>query len=337
MRGLRIVSAGPHATVQDRGRPGQQWLGIPEGGALDRDALWLGNALVGNDSGAAAIEVCLGGFSAELLAPARVALTGTDAGALTVQGSGGLSMDIPANRSVDLEAGRVVRLGPVPDSNTATLAFSGGIEAPLLYGSRSTSPSAGIGGLDGGFLADGSVLELGPPSHGDGPELMVPAGQGGGADRGAVRCVRGPQDDRFTESAMEMFFGGEYKVSPVLNRMGIRLDGPKLEHRTDADIPSDGVVTGSVQVPGNGLPIILLADHQSTGGYTRIATVAAADIPELARLRPGEPLRFAEVTVEEAEEAARRRHRQMSRLLGQLAPAPPLVDLAALYALGDTT
>ena len=338
MRSLRVVTAGPHTTIQDKGRPGQQWLGIPEGGALDRDALALGNALVGNDSSAAVIEVCLGNFSAELMVPARIALTGTDAGVLTVQDATGRSMEIPANRSVDLDAGRTVRLGVIPDSNTATLAVSGGIEAPLLYGSRSTSPSAGIGGTDGAPLADGAVLELGPPGHGDGPELMaaattLDAGTGGHT----VRCVRGPQEDRFTDAALETFFGEAYSVSPVLDRMGIRLDGPVLEHRAGADIPSDGIVTGTVQVPGNGLPIVLLADHQSTGGYTKIATVVTADIPKLARLRPGEALRFTAVSVGEAESLAREHHRLQRRRIESLSPAAPVVDLAALYTLGDTT
>ena len=337
MRGLHVIAAGPHATVQDRGRPGQQWLGIPEGGALDRDAFALGNALVGNPPDAAVIEVCLGNFSVELLGPTRLALTGTNDGVLTVQGDAGQSMDIPANRSVDLDAGRVVRLGVMPDSNTATLAFSGGVEAPLFYQSRSTSPSAGIGGIDGCVLSDGTRLKLGQPGHGDTPELAATIPPDSDADRAVVRCVRGPQDDRFTDAALETFFGGEYKVSPVLNRMGMRLDGPVLEHRTTADIPSDGIVTGTVQVPGNGLPIVLLADHQSTGGYTKIATVITADIPKLARLRPGEALRFSEVAVEEAESLARQKHRQGARLIEALRPAEPIVDLAALYTLGDTT
>ena len=338
MRSLRVVTAGPHATIQDKGRPGQQWLGIPEGGALDRDALALGNALVGNDPSAAVIEVCLGNFSAELMGPARVALTGTDAGVLTVQDTTGRSMEIPPNRSVDLDAGRVIRLGVIPDSNTATLALSGGIEAPLLYGSRSTSPSAGIGGINGAPLVDGAVLELGPPGHGDTPELMVAAAMPDAVANGnAVRCVLGPQEDRFTDAALEAFFSETYSVSPVLDRMGIRLDGQVLEHRAGADIPSDGIVTGTVQVPGNGLPIVLLADHQSTGGYTKIATVVTADIPKLARLRPGETLRFSALSVEEAESLAHEHRRQQLRRIESLSPAAPVVDLAALYTLGDTT
>ena len=338
MRGLRIVTAGPHTTIQDKGRPGQQWLGIPEGGALDRDALALGNALVGNGDDSAALEVCMGNFCAELLGPARVALTGTDEGELTVQGSDGTSMPIPANRSVDLGAGRLIRVGAIPDSNTATLAFAGGVLAPLFYQSRSTSPSAGIGGINGGLVADGDVLELGPHSQGGAPELTIPGGNGtGSGSKKAFRCVRGPQDDRFTDAALGIFFSAGFKVSPALDRMGMRLDGPVLEHRAGADIPSDGIVTGSVQVPGNGQPIVLLADHQSTGGYTKIATVATADSPRLARLRPGETLRFDEVTVEEAESLARESHRQRRNMLENLVPADPVVDLAALYGLGDTT
>ncbi len=335
MHSLRILTAGPHASIQDRGRPGQQWLGIPEGGVLDRDAFALGNALVGNPADAAVIEVCLGNFSAELMTRAKVALTGTSAGTLTVQDPGGHSMTVEANRSVDLAAGRIIRLGVIPDSNTATIAISGGVDAPLFYHSRSTSPSAGIGGFDGGFLQDGQNIPLGVVETPDAAEWMASdtlkvTGQ-------PIRCVRGPQDDRFTENALSVFFSAEYTVSPILNRMGMRLDGEVLEHRTNADIPSDGIVTGTVQVPGNGLPIVLLADHQSTGGYTKIATVITADMPRLARLRPGEGLRFTEVTVAEAEAIARQHHDRLGAVLAGLQLAPPIVDLAALYALGDTT
>ena len=321
MRRLRILTAGPHATIQDRGRPGQQWLGIPEGGVLDREAFAIGNALVGNEPDAAVIEICLGNFSAELLAPARVALTGTDAGVLAVGGAPGPDMEIPANRSVDLEAGRVVRLAVIPDSNAATLAVSGGIAIPAFYGSRSTSPGARIGGIDGGLLADGAELELGRPGNVGGPELAAaPAADAGG---GAIRCVRGPQDDRFTDAAIGTFFSAEYTVSPALNRMGMRLEGPVLGHRDGADIPSDGIVTGSVQVPGNGQPIVLLADHQSTGGYTKIATVITADFPRLARLRPRDTLRFAEVSVEEAEAEARLWHQRLQDRAANLEVVPP--------------
>lgn len=334
-RALRIITAGPHASVQDRGRPGQQWLGIPEGGALDRVALSLGNALVGNPLDAAAIEVCMGNIAIELLAPARVALTGTSEAVLSVQDSTGYSMTVEANRSVDLDAGRQIRLAAMPDSNTAILAFSGGIDTPPVMSSRSTSVSATIGWRNGRLLQDGDTLPLGEIEALAEPEWIMDDPVDG--DRAVIRCVRGPQDERFTDAALATFFSDEFKVSPTLSRMGMRLEGPVLEHVTNADIPSDGIVTGTIQVPGNGQPIVLLADHQSTGGYTKVATVISADFPKLARLRPGEGLVFAEVSVVEAEAIARERQRRLDAAIARRRPAPPVMDMAALYGLGDTT
>ena len=360
MRELRVKTAGIHASVQDRGRPGQQWLGIPEGGALDRDALMVGNALVGNPLDAAAIEVCLGGslnggFSFELLTDARIALTGTVAGVFSIEDNNtGLSMKVGANRSIDVVAGRVIRLTSIPDSNTALIAVSGGIALPLFYGSCATSPSAKIGGIDGRTLIDGDILPLGQTnikpanieqanieqanigdaSIEDTPELAW-EGHIDSDDAGVIRCVRGPQDDYFTTSALECFFSQQYKVSPALSRMGMRLEGAVLKHNDGADIPSDGIVTGSIQVPGSGLPIIMLADHASTGGYPKIATVISADIPKLARLRPHDGLRFEEVCVNIAETTARSHHKHMTDSVSALKPATPMVDLAALYGLND--
>ncbi|MGC6484969.1 MAG: biotin-dependent carboxyltransferase family protein [Candidatus Puniceispirillales bacterium] len=335
MRSIRIDTAGPHTTIQDKGRGGYQALGMPEGGVLDRDAMRLGNALVGNPEEAAVLEICLGGLGVELLAPARVALTGTGEGHLVVSDDSGMALQVPANRSVDLIAGQKIRLGPLTDTNTVTLAVSGGIATPLLYGSRGTSPNAGIGGVDGGVLKDGMILPLGDPAETEAPEW-----QGGDLMTGDVTMIRacaGPQDDRFTEEALALFFEAPFTVTPMLNRMGMRLEGPGLRHIDNADIPSDGIVTGSVQVPGNGQPIILLADHQTTGGYTKIATVISTDLPRLARLRPGTAVHFTQVTVAEAETIARDHEARVQAMLARLAPAPAMFDQAALYRLGDTT
>ncbi|XDZ66800.1 biotin-dependent carboxyltransferase family protein [Alphaproteobacteria bacterium LSUCC0684] len=331
---IRIRSAGPHTSVQDKGRAGYQGLGVPEGGALDQEALLLGNALVGNSADAAGLEICLGGVGIELLSPCRVALTGTTGGVMTVQDETGQVLDVPSNRSVDLSAGRVIRLGILPDTNTATLAFAGGIDVAPLFGSMATSPSAGIGGMEGRLLRDGDILPLKPSETAGAPEWISEYRL---SPRASIRCVPGPQDDRFTDAAMKTFFGEMFEVSPVLNRMGMRLDGPQLMHLDTADILSDGIVTGSVQVPGEGKPIILLADHQTTGGYTKIATVISADLPSLARLKPGQKIRFEAVSVAEAEALARAGAQQLERAITSFRPAPPLMDQGALYQLGDTT
>ena len=329
-----MVTAGPYTTVQDGGRAGYQGLGVPEGGALDREALCLANALVGNNPFAAALEICLGGVGIELLSPCRIALTGTSKGMMTVQDETGQLLEVPANRSVDLGKGRVVRIGILPDTNTATLAISGGIDLPLLFGSMATSPSARIGGLDGRLLCDGDILPLVPRQVEEMPEWTSDYKL---ETRQDIRCVLGPQDDRFTKSAIKTFLGEAFQISPVLNRMGMRLDGPVLKHKDNADILSDGIVTGSVQVPGEGKPIILLADHQTTGGYTKIATVISVDIPRLARLRPGQRIHFHSISVAEAEELAQQGAKNLTKAIASFRPAPPLMDQGALYQLGDTT
>jgi biotin-dependent carboxylase-like uncharacterized protein len=337
---IKIITAGVHTSIQDFGRVGYQALGVPEGGALDRDAMRLGNVLVGNPEEAAVLEICLGGVAIELKTPARLALAGTSKAVLVVQDPSGhgARLEVPSHRSVDLDGGRIVHLGILPDSNTATIAISGGIDLPKLYGSVATSPNAMIGGFEGRLLKDGDCLNLGPYTANE-PELTVDVGDFFDPPQHFqhLHVVMGPQDHRFTASALAAFEKESFKVSPALNRMGMRLDGMRLQHIDNADILSDGIVTGSVQVPGDGQPIILLADHQTTGGYTKIATVITADLPALGRLRPGMTVRFKSVTAEEGGRRARRHEDQLLRLLSRLKPAAPLMDTAALYMLGDTT
>jgi biotin-dependent carboxylase-like uncharacterized protein len=338
MRQIEIITAGPHTSVQDYGRPGRQALGVPDGGVLDRDAMRMGNALVGNNDGAAVLEVCLGGLSFTLGHAARVALTGTENGRLSIQDSTGFQLDVPSYRAVDLKAGRQVRVNMLTDSNTAVIAISGGINVPLLFGSMATSPNAMIGGLDGRLLRDGDRLDLGEGIISDTPEMQIkPLPSVLSGEHTPIRVVMGPQDQRFTDQAIATLTSHDYRLTPVLNRMGMRLDGPVLEHIDNADISSDGIVTGSIQVPGNGIPIILLADHQTTGGYTKIATVISADLPKLARLRPGQNIRFQAISVEEAEAIAREHEQAKRRQIAAMTPAPPLLDEGALYGLGDTT
>ncbi len=338
MRQIKILTSGPHTSIQDFGRIGHQALGVPEGGALDKDSMRLANALVGNAPDQSVLEVCMGGLSFTVLDDCHIALTGTAKGQLTVQDETGINLDVPSYRSIAIKKGRSVRLGMLPDSNAAVIAISGGIDVPLLYGSMATSPNAMIGGLNGRLLKDGDVLALGhPPSTEDGEDRAEYQLSPVDDDTSSIRVVFGPQDSRFTDEAKSRLINDDYTLTPVLNRMGMRLDGPPLPHIDNADIPSDGIVKGSIQVPGNGIPIILLADHQTTGGYTKIATVISADLPKLARMRPGEILKFEAVDVETAEKIARAREENLMRAIKSMMPAPPLVDTAALYRLGDTT
>jgi biotin-dependent carboxylase-like uncharacterized protein len=328
--------AGPYSTVQDMGRTGHQSVGVPESGALNRYALKLGNQLVGNPDHAAGIEICMGGVTVVMNSTRRIALTGTLHSTFLITDTYGHQMEIKANRSVTVRAGLSITIHALSDTNTAYLAISGGIGSPLLYQSRSTSPNAMIGGWQGRCIVDGDQLPLLHDTSTDTSEWMIETPDIF-APKDIFRVVMGPQDNRFTEQAIKTFLSSEYTVSPLLNRMGMRLDGDQLMHIDNADIASDGIVTGSIQVPGDGMPIILLADHQTTGGYTKIATVIQADIPALSSRKSGQIVRFTAVSVDEAETLSRQAEDQFQAMLKQMVAPSPVIDIASLYQLGDTT
>ena len=328
--------AGPYSTVQDMGRTGHQSVGVPESGALNHYALKLGNQLVGNPDHAAGIEICMGGVTVVMNSTRRIALTGTLDSTFLITDTYGHQMEIKANRSVTVRAGLSITIHALSDTNTAYLAISGGIGTPLLYQSRSTSPNAMIGGWQGRCIVDGDQLPLLHDTSTDTSEWMIETPDIF-APKDIFRVVMGPQDNRFTEQAIKTFLSSEYTVSPLLNRMGMRLDGDQLMQIDNADIASDGIVTGSIQVPGDGMPIILLADHQTTGGYTKIATVIQADIPALSSRKQGQIVRFTAVSVDEAETLSRQAEDQFQAMLKQMVAPPPVIDIASLYQLGDTT
>ncbi|MEM9358277.1 MAG: biotin-dependent carboxyltransferase family protein [Pseudomonadota bacterium] len=314
---VEVLAPGAMTTVQDLGRFGAQALGVPVSGALDRDALRLANALVGNAAGMACLEIRLFGPTLRVKAEsARIALTGTET---VIELLGQDSRMIAAGQSTTLKRDQEFRVGALRDTATAYLAVAGGFDLPEFLGSQSTYTPGGFGGLDGRPLAQGDALPLSLATAPAERDLKAPAGLEHQI-QSSVRIVLGPQDDYFSENGRNTFLSTLYRVSDQMSRMGIRLLGEEVEHLAGHDIPSDGVVTGAIQVPGNGLPIILLADRQTTGGYPKIATVISADLPSLARLRPGDEIRFQTVTVAEAEAARRESEFQLKRMIDQLAP-----------------
>jgi biotin-dependent carboxylase-like uncharacterized protein len=325
MTALRVLEPGLQTTVQDLGRFGHQRFGVPVSGALDAEALAIANALVGNRPGEAALEIRYLGPVLEVEADrVRVALVG--GAGLVVE-----DREVPALRSVTLTRGQRLRVPPLRTVATGYLAIEGGLALEPVLGSRSTHPKAGLGGLDGRALRPGDMLPLGGDATDrsdlmlrDPPELGPPA---------SVRVVLGPQDDHFTDEAVQAFLDTEWRVSPDADRWGLRLDGGKLQHRGGWDIVSDGIATGAVQVPGSGQPILLLADHQTAGGYPKIAVVASVDLPAVGRLRVGDGVRFRAVAVEEAEALRRRRETELAALLARLEPArdAPGLDERALH------
>lgn len=310
---LRSINPGALATVQDAGRMGYQRYGVPPSGAVDLFTFRIANALVGNEADEAAIEfTLLGGAWAVEGGACRVAVAGAFPVALN-----GTSM--PAFRALDLAPGDVLKIGAGAGGARGYLAVAGGFGFDPVLGSRSTHVRSGLGGLDGKPLAKDSRLPLRAPACEGAPLALDP--RLARHDPGPVRVIPGPQDDYFDDAAMAAFLREAWTMHPQSDRMGLRLEGPPLTHARGFNIVSDGIAPGSIQVPGNGLPIVLLADRQSTGGYPKIATVVCADLPRLGQLRPGETVRFEAVPVEAAETLASEAASRMKMLREALRPA----------------
>jgi antagonist of KipI len=316
---VRVLQSGLHTTVQDLGREGHQRDGIPVSGAMDRWALRVANLLVGNDEGAAALEITLVGPSLTFDGPALIALAGADLGAVVGDVPVALwhPLWVPAGASLGFRGG-------APGCRTY-LAIAGGIDVPKVLGSRSTYVRAGIGGHMGRALRRGDALCWGAPAP---LAEHIIAGVTAGATAGArrtdrrvaparwgaapslrprysdapvVRLLPGTHADLLTEASAETLHGAPFRIAPQSDRMGFRLEGTPLELREPVELLSEGVTFGTVQLPPGGQPIVLMADRQTTGGYPRIGEVASVDLPLIAQLRPGDRVRFRRCSLEEAQ------------------------------------
>lgn len=328
---LKVVRAGLFDTVQDQGRIGHMALGMPTAGAMDRIGLSLANALAGNSVETAGLEI--GVLGPDLLVEAdsvRVALAGPMAPTL-IEAPDAAPKPLDSDRSHLLKRGQVLRVGMVDGSTTAYMAVAGGFALPRFMGSLSTYARAGIGGFQGRKLAAGDALPLALASAPAGNECKLGSAFDYGS--GPIRVIWGPQDDYFSAKGRRTFVEADWRVSKEADRMGIRFEGPTIEHSKGADIISDGIGPGAIQVPGAGLPIVLLADRQTVGGYPKIATVASVDLPRLGRLLPGQSVRFTPVTVEEAEKLRRDQEARLVRAIANFAVARPPggIDLGRLY------
>jgi biotin-dependent carboxylase-like uncharacterized protein len=326
--GLKVLAPGLHTTVQDRGRPGYQAIGVPVSGALDGDSLRLANALVGNPPEMPVLEVLISGPTLEVAADTvRVALAGFGA-SLAI----GAEQRVEAGESVTVPRGKAIEVVAGPQSLCCYLAIEGGIAVPLVLGSASTYVRAALGGLDGRALRQGDFVPLATVCASQRAEFRLSSPIEATGDQ-PIRVVLGPQQEYFTEEAVAALLATEFRISQSADRMGMRLDGPLLQHRHGWDIVSDAITTGAIQVPGSGQPILLLADHQTTGGYPKIATVISADLPVIGRRRPGDALRFVAVAVDAAEELCRAEERRLAEMVTRLEPAPERtgIDIASLY------
>jgi allophanate hydrolase len=328
---LEVLQPGIGTTVQDSGRAGHRHHGLPLSGWLDAPLAQTANALLGNPLNAAVLELRGVGTVLRIKrGPLRVALAGR-IGAQRVR-EDGVRVPLAAWQTATLQEGETLRLGSA-DSGCAYLAVSGGIELPPAFGSRASYWRAGLSGVLGRAFQPGDVLPCGEAGSGDPREWRCRSPWE--AEPGPVRVLPGPQDDHFRPEALANFFAQPWEATPAQDRMGLRLQGEALAHTSAeaADIVSDGVTPGVIQVPANGQPIVLLADGQTVGGYPKIATVITADLPRLAHLRPGTRVHFAAVTAEQAHEAlnAQRRRWQQWRAGREAFLPPGHVDEAALY------
>jgi antagonist of KipI len=315
---LEVVEAGLLSTVQDRGRPDAAEWGVPRGGACDSWSLRVANALAGNRPDAAALEITLAGPRLRVLEDCLVGLAGADLGARILE----TGQNLEAGASRRLRAGSTLAFGAAAERAgiRSYLALAGAIDVPHVLGSASTCLIGGFGGMRGRAVRPGDVLRRGAGAV-SGRERRWPAGTTQPAleaARGVIRVLPGPHRRRLASRSFARLVGSEYRVSARGDRQGIVLDGPQLSAREEAPMLSQGVTWGAVQVPPDGRPICLLADHQTVGGYPVLAVVISVDLPLLGQLGPGDPVRFSAVSREEAVAALRRRQAEWQNALRAL-------------------
>jgi len=299
MEFLEIMKPGLLSTIQDLGRESYQFYGVSACGAMDKLSLRFANILVGNDQDEAAIEVTLLGPKITFMESGIIAITGAN---LSPKMNG---KSIPMWHALPVSRGDVLSFGHSADGCCrAYIAIAGGIDVPKIMGSRSTFTRGKFGGLDGRALKEGDRLSIGlskcDPRFLVGrsiPTKYIPNFK----DQRPIRFILGPQADAFTEEAIQTFTAGPYQILNESDRMGYRLEGAVINHCSGPDIISDYIITGSIQVPGSGQPIVLMSDCQMTGGYTKIGAVIGVDIPYLAQKKPGDQIHFEKIDIEQAQ------------------------------------
>ena len=290
---LHILNPGPLTTVQDAGRFGYMASGIGPSGAMDTEAYEAACLLCGGSKGAAVLEATLLGPSILFEGDGVLTLTGADMGA-RLDGA-----PLETYRAYPVKDGQTLVMSVSRDGCRSYIAVSGGIDVPVVMGSRSTNLKCQMGGIEGRALKKGDVLPVLDAVPAESVKRCIQKPDF--AQSVTVRVIPGPQDDLFTEKGLETLWNSSYHVSTSSDRMGLRLDGPSVETVSGSDIVSDGIAFGSIQVTSAGQPIILMADRQTTGGYAKVGTVCSLDLPKLAQLKPGGEVRMRPITVQEAQ------------------------------------
>lgn len=315
---IKVIHGGLLTTVQDKGRWGYQAMGMPVAGAMDQRSLCIGNILSGNRMDKACLEITLSGPALEIIhGEGLVAYAGAELG-LSMNG-----IPSPSWKALRVSEGDRISFS-LPGSNGCRgyLCFSGGIDVPPVMGSRSTYLRGKIGGMEGRPLRSGDILQTGPM-----PALWIRTEgfecpydlRPDLSPENPFRVIPGPQEDKFTDKGQKDFYNSVYTISELADRMGFRLTGTKIELLSTSDIISDPVPLGSIQVPGHGEPIVMMADRQTTGGYAKIAVMSSVDLGRLAQRLPGEKITFTKISFQEGLKISRNLSNNMNRLLRERA------------------
>lgn len=294
MAEIKIIDAGLLSTVQDLGRYGFQRYGVSVSGVMDEYSARAANFLVGNDKNSAVIESTMKGPAIEFQSPGIFAVTGADT-KITLNGK-----EIDLWKSHKVQKGDQLKFDFCRKGVRNYIAFGGGIDVPVVMNSRATNLKGGFGGFKGRKLQAGDMIPLGESTLNISERKIMKNVIPDYPKSIEVGVLLGQQEDQFKAEGVETFFASEYVVSQENDRMGIRLTGGEIAHKEGADIISDGITFGAIQIPGNGNPIIMMADRQTTGGYTKIGNVITADLSKLAQVTAGTKVRFKRVELEEA-------------------------------------
>ncbi|MDO5423095.1 MAG: biotin-dependent carboxyltransferase family protein [Eubacteriales bacterium] len=289
---MKIIFPGALSSFQDKGRIGYQKYGITPSGAMDAWSMAAANALVGNSPETAVLEMTIAGPILQFTSSAVLALTGAPMTPTLNQ------KPIPMNASFQVNPGDVLSVGCVTAGCRSYLAVKGGFDLEPVMGSCSTNLKCALGGFQGRALKPGDEISFNLPEATLTESRTLP-GISCASDI-TLRVVPGPQEEYFSENGKKTFYSTAYRVSDAADRMGYKLTGTPVEHNGTVDIVSDGIVFGSIQIPPNGMPMILMADHQTTGGYAKIGTVLTCDLPKIAQAKPGDTIHFTQVTLAEA-------------------------------------
>lgn len=311
--GIRILTPGMLTTVQDLGRTGYQRTGVSPSGAMDRKALKLANILVGNHPGEAGLEMTMAGASMEFTEPEVIAVTGGNFEP-TLNGT-----PVPMYAAVPVQTGDTLALGAAKSGCRAYVAFAGGLDVPVVMGSKSTNLKCGIGGLNGRRLkTDDEIPFFAPcPSLPHMERRALPYREPSESEV-TVHVILGPQDDYFTAAGLHTFLSQAWTVTNRTDRMGCTLEGEPVEYRSKVDIISDGIPFGAVQIPSGGKPIVMLSDRQTTGGYAKIAAVISSDLPAFVQRRPGDKVRFAKISMWDAQRISQLEENEIQQLRSSL-------------------